>query len=679
MATSLVERIVNRVAERTDRGRASRRGFLGGAALVGAALAVDPLGYLTRPASAYDAVCGSDNTCAAGYTVFCCTINGGNNTCPPDSFVGGWWKADHSSFCGGNARYYIDCNAYRDGHYTCHCNTTTCDQRRVACNQFRYGQCNTQIPWSATGPVLCRMVSCTPPWVQFGGTCSSSSATDNNTATHAAPCLTGRNPVGVVDQITSSGNTVYVKGWAYDPDSPATSIRIAIYQDGKGLTSVTANQPRADVNSSRHIPGNHGFSASFTTSSGHHTFTVFAMNIGGGSGNPQIGGRTLIVNPGTAPIGHLDAADPVGDSVVLTGWAFDRDVPSTSIGIAVYQDGKRLPDSRTTGNRPDVNAAYHITGLHGFHLQFKASVGAHNYKVYAINAGGGTGNPLIGNHSLIVRGTAPSALEAPAGALQAPAGGHAVQLAGRLESVSAAGTSVRLVGWVLDSGDSDEPLAVAVHEDEQVLHWYPVEAAGKRASGAAHGRRAFDLTIPAGTGVHTYTVYALAGTDQLATGTDQPAAGTAQPAAGTDHPMIGRQTVRVNQAGAIGHVEEVRRLGDTVRIAGWAHDPDRPDARLALTVFRDGVALPESEAALAQGLVSRGLVSRGLVSRDESEHGSGFDISVADLPGTHTYTVYAAAEASVASGGRVSAKASMIGGRTLAEDDELAARQGALL
>ncbi|MDQ1721814.1 MAG: hypothetical protein QOI26_1548, partial [Pseudonocardiales bacterium] len=189
MPASLAERIVNRLALRADRPRASRRGFLGGAAVVGAALAVNPWSYLTRPASAYDAVCGADNTCAAGYTVFCCTINGGNNSCPPDSFVGGWWKADNSSFCGGNARYYIDCNAYRDGRYTCHCNTTTCDQRRVACNQFRYGQCNTQIPWSSTGPVLCRMVSCTPPWVQFGGTCGRSSATDNNTATHSAPCL----------------------------------------------------------------------------------------------------------------------------------------------------------------------------------------------------------------------------------------------------------------------------------------------------------------------------------------------------------------------------------------------------------------------------------------------------------------------------------------------------------
>ena len=631
MAASLAERIVNRVAQRADRPRASRRGFLGGAALVGAALAVDPWGYLTRPASAYDAVCGADNTCAAGYTVFCCTINGG------------LWKAEPPSFCGGNARYYVDCNAYRDGRYTCHCNQTTCDQRRVACNQFRYGQCNTQIPWSSTGPVLCRMVSCTPPWVQFGGTCSSSSATDNNTATHSAPCLTGKVPVGVVEQISSTGNTVHIKGWAYDPDSPATSISVAIYQDGKALRRIAANLPRPDVNSSRHITGNHGFSVSFTASSGHHTFTVFALNIGGGSGNPQIGGRTIIVNAGSAPIGHLDSANPVGDSVVLTGWAYDKDAPTTSIAVNIYQDDKPLMGIHTGVNRPDVNAAMHITGLHGFKAEFKASIGAHNYKVYAMNVGGGTGNTLIGNHSLIVWGAT----------AEAPAGAGASALPGRLESVSAAGNSVRLTGWLLDRGDAGTEPAIAVHEDEQVLHWYPVGAGQPNwTADPGTGRRAFDLTIPAGTGVHSYTVYALGVAD------------------GIDNPVIGTRTVRVNQSGAVGQVERVQRLGDTVRITGWAEDPDRPTAPLTLTIFGDGVALSRHDHRHDHG-PDHGLAVAD-AGRGTGFRRSGFDLCIADLPGTHTYTVYAGSAES-------DLPASMIGGRTLSDDGAVATPFGALL
>jgi hypothetical protein len=615
MPVSLAERIVNRVAEKTDRLLASRRGFLGGAALVGAALAADPWGYLSRPASAYDSVCGADNTCGAGYSVFCCTINGGHNSCPPDSFVGGWWKADNSSFCRGSARYYIDCNAYRDGRYACRCNQTTCDQRLVACNQFRYGQCNTQIPWSSTGPVLCRVVSCTPPWVQFGGTCSSSSATDNNTASHTAPCVVNQAPVGYVDQIASTGNTVHIKGWTYDPDAPATSLTVHVYQDGKFLRAYPANKPRPDVNTARHVTGQHGFDISFTATNGYHYYSVWAINLGPAGSNPRLGGRGITVNPGVAPYGYLDSAVAVGTSVVLTGWAFDRDVPSTSIGIAVYQDGKRLPDTKTTVNRPDVNAAYKITGIHGFKITIPTTPGSHVYRVWALNAGGGTSNAFLAQRTVVV----------PAPKTAAAVSGVPARLPGRLDSVTAAGGSVRLVGWIADSENADPVAAVAVHEDEDTLHWYPARS-GPDAYDRATGRRSFDFTIPAGTGVHTYTAYAVGGSDSQD--------GEAAP--------LGRHTVRVNQSGPLGAVDSVRRMGDTVRITGWASDPDRPASRLAVTVFRDGTALLRHETEL--------------------DHPA-FDITLADLPGAHTYTVYAAHPDSTAA-------PALLGGRTVAEDED---------
>jgi hypothetical protein len=182
---SVSERLVTRVAGRLAR-RPSRRSFLAAATLTGTAIAVDPIGFLIHPQSAYATVCGPDSACSDGYTVMCCTINGGRNTCPPHTFRGGWWKADRSSFCGGNARYYVDCNALPGYTFRCHCNDTTCDRRRVACNIFRYGQCNTQI--QGVTAVVCRQILCIPPWHLYN--CSSSSRTDNNTALHSAPCLT---------------------------------------------------------------------------------------------------------------------------------------------------------------------------------------------------------------------------------------------------------------------------------------------------------------------------------------------------------------------------------------------------------------------------------------------------------------------------------------------------------
>ncbi|WP_375497955.1 hypothetical protein [uncultured Jatrophihabitans sp.] len=190
MATTLVERLVTKLAGTGSR-KASRRGFLAAATLTGTALAVDPWGYLTKPQSAYASVCGPGASCSAGWSAMCCSINNGQNTCPPNTYPGGWWKADRSSFCGGAARYYIDCNAKPGHHFHCHCNQSNCDHRYVACNVFRYGQCNTQV--HGVTAVVCRQISCLPPWQLYPGKCGHSSATDNNTAKHNAPCLTKAN------------------------------------------------------------------------------------------------------------------------------------------------------------------------------------------------------------------------------------------------------------------------------------------------------------------------------------------------------------------------------------------------------------------------------------------------------------------------------------------------------
>ncbi len=182
--------------------RLGRRGFLLGAAVAGSALATRPKEYTLRPVAAYATICGPGNTAASGWTVFCCTINGRKNSCPPGSFAAGWWKAADSSWCGGGYRYIVDCNAAcakctsgcGGDHicdstcWNCSCgrgSSATCDQRRVCCNAFRYGQCNTQI--SCSGGVHCRMVSCVPPY-QWAN-CTTTSLVDNRTSEHSAPCL----------------------------------------------------------------------------------------------------------------------------------------------------------------------------------------------------------------------------------------------------------------------------------------------------------------------------------------------------------------------------------------------------------------------------------------------------------------------------------------------------------
>jgi len=68
----------------------------------------------------------------------------------------------------------------------CSCADGDCGNRKACCTAFRYGQCNQAI--SCLGPIVCRVVTCTPPW-RFDPTCTTATATDNNTRWHHRPCL----------------------------------------------------------------------------------------------------------------------------------------------------------------------------------------------------------------------------------------------------------------------------------------------------------------------------------------------------------------------------------------------------------------------------------------------------------------------------------------------------------
>jgi hypothetical protein len=180
--------------------RSSRRGFLGRLGLVAAALSVAPLRYLLRPESAWAVIgpggCGG-GLCTDGYTEFCCAINDGQNSCPPHTFVGGWWKCTYYAgrrLCGEeNVRYYVDCNL-KPGHGFpggCHCARGDCGNRRVACNVFRYGQCNAEI--GEVTPIACRVVVCENPATIPEFRCNATYKVDDSTCGQEAGCLSEKN------------------------------------------------------------------------------------------------------------------------------------------------------------------------------------------------------------------------------------------------------------------------------------------------------------------------------------------------------------------------------------------------------------------------------------------------------------------------------------------------------
>ncbi len=106
------------------------------------------------------------------------------------------------------------------------------------------------------------------------------------------------------------------------------------------------------------------------------------------------------------PFGSFDG---IVNGSVIRGWAFDPDCPNTPITFHIY-NGACCGDfvGAVTANnifRPDVASAYGISNQNtGFEIDIAnilcERTGTLNLHLYALNACGAGGNPLVGNHSI---------------------------------------------------------------------------------------------------------------------------------------------------------------------------------------------------------------------------------------------------------------------------------------
>jgi hypothetical protein len=357
----VVDRTAGFLAKRVD-----RRGFLGKTAVVGSAVVAAPLDFGLKPQSAYAAVCSCNGSrcacgslCCDGYTEFCCTING-NNACPPGTVTAGWWKVDGSNFCGGAARYYLDCNA-QCGSCSCGSNGVCsgscsgtgcgcvrghCGNRKAGCTRFRYGQCNQHI--RCVGPIVCRVVTCSPPW-NFDPACGTSSRTDNATRYHDRPCL--NEPRGSLEVVQDVGGAIRVKGWAVSSLDYADAV-IQLFVDTKVVKEVVANQTRGDVMMGAPPFGpTTGFDFQHPVAAGKRLVCVIARDRRNGR-KTALGVREINV---AAPIARLERISDYGDGrVSVNGFAIDPSVPGGQATVRYRVDGKDVGRAKTIIERPDI-------------------------------------------------------------------------------------------------------------------------------------------------------------------------------------------------------------------------------------------------------------------------------------------------------------------------------------
>jgi hypothetical protein len=368
--------------------KVDRRGFLVKLALIGSALSIGPIDFALHPQSAWafvcqcaSSACSCGDLCCDGYTEFCCTLFG-QNVCPENSVVAGWWRAEGpGSFCDG-PRYYLDCNALCNGcgcnssgiclgtcsNTDCQCAFGNCSNRHTGCTLFRYGQCNQDI--ECVGPILCRVVTCMAPW-QIDATCTQTLAEDDFTYFQDAACL--HEPMGAITAVNILDNVIKVTGWALDPDTPGP-VSVSCFLDGLLIGTVPADQLYFD---NVYLHENRGYSFEFTAGYGRSTLCVKANPVYPSAAPVSLGCQDLIIGE---PFGHLDAVVIGPDEIKITGWAID---PAGVTARVQLTKGSEIIDIATADlYRPDVAQVYPQFGpYHGFNAVVEG--GAGDYEICA--------------------------------------------------------------------------------------------------------------------------------------------------------------------------------------------------------------------------------------------------------------------------------------------------------
>lgn len=382
---------------------------------------------------------------------------------------------------------------------------------------------------------------------------------------------TQRQPTGSVDAVWATGpNSVYVAGWALDPDT-VDPVPVHLYLDGTFLAAWTAGQSRSDIGAAFGKGDNHGFAGTVTVPAGTHELCVWALDVTGGP-NIRVDCKSVtVVN--RAPQASLDTAEGVLGGVHVGGWAYDPDT-SASIAVHAYVDGRFGQALTASGPRADVAAAFGVGASHGFDGVVPADPGQHTVCLYAINVPSGGLNTNIPCRTVTVPGTP-----------------HR-DSTGAVDAIRAvAAQSVYIAGWALDP-DTSAPTSVHIYVDGSfAAAWTADQSRSDIAAAFGQGdKHGFAATLTVPTGSHQVCVWAL-------------------DTNGGANNRIGCSTVTVTNTRPMGSLDAATGVAGGVLVGGWALDPDTTspisvdaymDGARVLTFTADG-SRPDVGAAFSKG------------------------------------------------------------------------------
>lgn len=215
-------------------------------------------------------------------------------------------------------------------------------------------------------------------------------------------------PLGAFDAVSLvAPSSVRVRGWTFDPNVSGSPSEVLVTVDGRAVSTVLTGAVRADVERAFPSYGLHnGFDAEvqIPARSGSRQVCATAINKSQGTAGTSLGCKTVVTRSGN-PFGNFETASANPERTLsMSGWALDPDTVASTT-LHVYVDRYFVGTLETTGTRRDVARVYPTYGsVRGFSGSFALKrTGSRRVCVFALNAGLGTANTLLGCRNVVIR------------------------------------------------------------------------------------------------------------------------------------------------------------------------------------------------------------------------------------------------------------------------------------
>lgn len=366
----------------------------------------------------------------------------------------------------------------------------------------------------------------------------------------------GGNPVGSVENIQPQPGGLGVWGYALDRDT-TDPVWLHVYMDGSFAGGYLADVARDDVAAAYPGFGNrHGFGFTVPASAGNHRLCVYALNVGTGTSNTELGCWTATA--GGNPVGAVTGTTTGLKKITMSGWTVDPDT-TDPIWLHVYVDGKFSTGVLANASSSELGIFGTYGANHGYTFTVPADNGSHEVCVYALNTRSGNANTTLSCQNVVV-------------------GGNPV---GTIENGQPGFASIGVWGWAYDR-DTADPVTVHVYMDGVFAGGTGANAPRPDATtipddyGDNHG---YGLSFPAAPGTHQVCAYAL------------------NVGVGDTNTSLGCFSTTVSGTPR-GAVENIQTVGSGLGVYGHAVDPDTTapiwvhiyvDGAFATSVLADGV------------------------------------------------------------------------------------------